>query len=40
MEHLGLPEYQDAEIDEITRDVAPEVVLDEIEREFPTESAA
>ena len=40
MEHLGLPAYQDAEIDEITRDVAPEIVLDEIERELPTENAA
>jgi uncharacterized membrane protein len=40
MEHLGPPAYQDAEIDEITRDVAPEIVLDEIERESPAEDAA
>lgn len=40
MEHLGLPAYQDAEIDEISRDVAPEIVLDEIEREIPAENTA
>lgn len=40
MEHLGLPAYQDEEIEEITRDVAPEIVLDEIEREAPAESNA
>ncbi len=31
MEHLGMAAHQDAEITEITRDVAPEVVLDKLE---------
>ena len=35
MEHLGLPAYQDAEIREITRDIAPEAVLDALEHEPP-----
>ena len=35
MEHLGLPAYQDEEIGEITRDVAPEAVLDELESADP-----
>lgn len=39
MEHLGLPAYQDAEIGEIMRDVAPESVLDELEREAPAPEA-
>ena len=32
MEHLGLPAYQDPEVDEIARDVAPEAVLDALEQ--------
>lgn len=35
MEHLGIPAYQDREVSEITRDVAPEAVLDELERAEP-----
>ena len=33
MEHLGIPAYQDEEVGEITRDVAPEAVLDELEND-------
>ena len=33
MEHLGMPAYQDSEVGEITKDVAPEAVLDELERD-------
>ena len=33
MEHLGIPAYQDREINEIAQDIAPEVVLDALERE-------
>lgn len=32
MEHLGIPAYQDQEVNEIARDVAPEAVLDALER--------
>lgn len=32
MDHMGLPAHNDPEIDDITRDVAPEAVLDELER--------
>lgn len=39
MEHLGLPAYQDQEVTEIMRDVAPEAVLDELEHE-PSDDAA
>jgi len=33
MQHLGMPAYEDQEVDEITRDVAPEAVLDALEQE-------
>ena len=33
MEHLGMPAYQDQEVGEIARDVAPEAVLDALEQE-------
>jgi uncharacterized membrane protein len=33
MEHLGLPAYQDSEVAEITKDIAPEAVLDELEHQ-------
>ena len=33
MEHLGIPAYQDQEVGEIARDVAPEAVLDALEQE-------
>lgn len=33
MEHLGMAAYQDSEVKEITRDIAPEAVLDELERD-------
>ena len=32
MEHMGLPAYHDQEVGEISRDVAPEAVLDELAR--------
>jgi uncharacterized membrane protein len=33
MEHLGMAAYQDREVGEITQDIAPEAVLDELEQE-------
>lgn len=33
MEHLGLPAYQDHEVEEIAQDIAPEAVLDALEQE-------
>lgn len=33
MEHLGIEAYQDQEVGEITQDIAPEAVLDELEQE-------
>jgi len=33
MEHLGIATYQDREVGEITQDIAPEAVLDELEQE-------
>ena len=33
MEHLGIPADEDTEVVEIERDIAPEAVLDELERE-------
>ena len=33
MEHLGLPAYQDQEVEEIAHDIAPEAVLDALEQE-------
>ena len=35
MERLDIPAYQDRELDEVTRDVAPEAVLDALERKTP-----
>ncbi len=35
MQHLGLPAYEDPEIGDITKDVAPEAVLDELEKHHP-----
>jgi uncharacterized membrane protein len=39
MQHLGMPAYQDPEVEEITKDVAPEAVLDEIEHDRQPERA-
>ncbi len=36
MEHLGIPAHHDQEMDEITQDIAPEAVLDELEKENAT----
>ncbi|MGI4800404.1 MAG: DUF1003 domain-containing protein [Janthinobacterium lividum] len=33
MEHLGIPAYEDQEVNEIVRDVAPEAVLDALEQQ-------
>jgi len=33
MEHLGIPAYEDQEVNEITHDVAPEAVLDALEQQ-------
>ncbi len=33
MERLGMPAYQDPEVGDITKDVAPEAVLDELEQQ-------
>ena len=40
MEHLGIPVDQDHEMDEVTRDVAPEAVLDELEGKTSNAPAA
>ena len=37
MEHLGLPAYEDHEMEEIAHDIAPEAVLDVLEQESDRE---